>query len=188
MRAHAPARSWLQGTALALIALAVAACEKSADSRSGANPQDSSSATAKLATQPASTAPAQPQGPATQAAERAPVSTNKAAELPREYVAYYFHRTIRCPTCLSIESQSRDAINLLFPDRVSFHPVNIEEPGNEHFEKDFSLETQSLVLVEMTSEEVVRWKLLPKTWELVDDPLEFKKYVVREVATFVAAE
>ena len=64
-------------------------------------------------------------------------------------------------------------------------PVNIEEPGNEHFEQDFELTSQSLVLVEMDGARVARWKLLPKVWDLVDDPPGFQKYVVAAVAQFL---
>ncbi len=105
-------------------------------------------------------------------------------------IAYYFHRTMRCATCLSIEKQSREAIELAYGSelssgRLEWHAVNIEEPGNEHFEKDFELQTQSLVLVESISDRVARWKLLPKVWELVEDPYGFQEYVVSEVALFI---
>lgn len=106
------------------------------------------------------------------------------------FTAYYFHRTLRCATCLSIEKQAQAAIELAYDDDLSagtleWRAVNIEEPGNGHFEQDFELQTQSLVLVETTGERVTRWKLLPKVWELVEDPDGFQQYVVREVALFI---
>ncbi len=159
-------------------------CERAPST--GSNPKTPAAraepnATATTASAPATNV-AQVQEPST-ATQLA--STSQDASVPRGHVAYYFHRTIRCPTCLSIESQSQEAVNSVFAGRVSFRAVNIEEAGNEHFEKDFSLEAQSLVLVEMTTEQVLRWKLLPKTWGLVDEPLEFQKYVVSEVLEFV---
>jgi hypothetical protein len=97
---------------------------------------------------------------------------------------------MRCPTCLSIEKQSQEAIELTYggelsAGRLEWQSVNIEEPGNEHSEKDFNLERQSLVLVEMTADQVKRWKMLPRVWELVEDPYGFQEYVVTEVAVFL---
>jgi hypothetical protein len=121
----------------------------------------------------------------------APVSTTGPAIAgTSKVVAYYFHRTVRCPTCLSIEKQSREAIELTYGGELraatlEWHAVNIEEPGNEHFEKDFELQSQSLVLVEMAGKRVARWKLLPRVWELVEDPYGFQEYVVTEVAVFL---
>jgi hypothetical protein len=119
-----------------------------------------------------------------------PVSTSQATETSRKYIAYYFHRTIRCPTCLSIEKQSREAIELAFHSELGagalqWHAVNIEEPGNGHFERDFALDRQALVLVELEGEQVQRHKKLERVWELVDDPFGFQEYVVTEVALFL---
>ena len=119
-----------------------------------------------------------------------PASTSPATEAPAKFVAYYFHRTLRCQTCLAIEKQSGDAIESAYSGELSagtleWRPVNIEERGNEHFEQDFDLQTQSLVLVQMDGERVARWKLLPKVWDLVQDPYGFQDYVVVEVARFL---
>ena len=105
-------------------------------------------------------------------------------------VAYYFHRTMRCPACLSIEGPSREAIEIGYADelksgQLEWLAIDIETPGNEHFENDFELEFASLVLVEMVGEEIVRWKNLTRVWELVDDSLDFEQYVWTEVAEFL---
>ncbi|UCF32542.1 MAG: hypothetical protein JSV78_09415 [Phycisphaerales bacterium] len=107
-----------------------------------------------------------------------------------KFVAYYFHRTLRCPTCLAIEEQARNAVETgyleeLEAGKLEWHPVNIEEPGNEHFESDFELSTSSLVLVEMKGDEIVRWKNLEDVWELVHDGPAFQKYVWTELTTFL---
>jgi hypothetical protein len=146
---------------------------------------------------PGASRPTAPSGPArsTEADPPAAASQRAAASQPAEpahrFIAYYFHRTIRCPTCLSIEKQSREAIESayageLHEGRLKWHAINIEEPGNEHFALDFELQSQSLVLVEMKGAQVARWKLLPKVWELVEDPNGFQQYVVTEVAVFLA--
>jgi hypothetical protein len=105
-------------------------------------------------------------------------------------IAYYFHRTVRCHTCLAIEEEAHEAIENGFFDeleagRLEWRAVNIEEPGNEHFETDFGLESQSLVLVGVRGETVQRWEILPRVWELVEDPYGFQEYVWAEVMEFL---
>ncbi len=105
-------------------------------------------------------------------------------------IAYYFHRTMRCPTCLSIEKQAREAVEAAYPaeletGKLKWQAVNIEEAGNEHFELDFELSSSALVIVELHGDEVAAWKNLERVWELVEDPLGFQEYVWNELMEFV---
>lgn len=189
----APIRQVSSRTAALLFILLAAGCERSPTAGGGTSPPTQGGA---VEAKPMADAPVQA-APTTAAAwAEAPANTtqstaaSQASETPRKFIAYYFHRTIRCATCLSIERQSREAIELVYggelsAGRLEWHAVNIEEPGNERFEKDFELQTQSLVLVESASDRVTRWKLLPKVWELVEDPYGFQEYVVGEVALFL---
>lgn len=180
-------------TAVFILLAAVAGCERSPAASGGAAPprQDRAAGAPPAVDAPVQasrpTAAVQTEAPANTAQ---PVGTSPASETPRKFIAYYFHRTLRCQTCLSIEKQSRAAIELAYggelsAGRLEWHAVNIEAPGNEHFERDFELQTQSLVLVETTDGQTTRWKLLPKVWELVEDPYGFQEYVVAEVALFL---
>jgi hypothetical protein len=170
------------------------ACEKKPP---GAKPNAAEAMTASFensSTRPVATTP-EP-GPAESAGEATSATSQgafeaQAADPPRRVIVYYFHRTLRCPACLSIEEQSRQAVERFYADELSsglleWRSVNVEEAGNEHFEKDFSLERQSLILAEMVGDEVTRWRLLPKVWELLEDPEAFRDYVVSEVAIFLA--
>lgn len=152
--------------------------------------ESSRAAVPATAAAPQPPAAAQAEAPAAGVAADAAPDTEPAAAPPTHFTAYYFHRTLRCATCLSIERQSQAAIELAYDGDLSagtleWRAINIEEPGNEHFEQDFELQTQSLVLVESAGERVTRWKLLPRVWELVEDPDGFQQYVVREVALFI---
>jgi len=170
------------------------ACEKKL---SGAKPNGAEAMTASFessSARPVAAAPepgpAQPAGEATAAASPG-ASEARAAEPVRRVIVYYFHRTLRCPACLSIEEQSRQAVERFYADELSsglleWRSVNLEEAGNEHFEKDFNLERQSLILAEMAGDELTRSRLLPKVWELLEDPEAFTDYVVSEVAVFLA--
>ncbi len=105
-------------------------------------------------------------------------------------VAYYFHTTMRCVTCKMIEDLSRVALLTGFPDeikngRLEFKAVNIEEPANQHFLKDYQLITRSLVLVRFEGEKQEKWKTLERVWDLVDKKEEFEKYVKEETKNFL---
>jgi hypothetical protein len=116
-----------------------------------------------------------------------PAATGPA---PAEYVAYYFHRTARCVTCLKIEAQSHDAIFAGFgpalrEGRLLFIPTNVEVSGNEHFIKDYNLVSQALVLVKYDNGKVTAWRDLDRIWDLVGDDAEFTEYVQAEVGAFL---
>ncbi len=106
-------------------------------------------------------------------------------------IAYYFHRTQRCPTCLTIEEYAKQSIEEGFKDEladglIEYKPVNIEKPGNEHFEEDYNLTAQALVLVRLQDGKAADWRNLPKVWEVVEDYGAFTQYVESEVTRFVA--
>jgi hypothetical protein len=135
---------------------------------------------------PTSPAPAQPA-----VASQTP-GQNRASPPEQQVIAYYFHRTLRCATCLAIEKQSKEAVENhfkgeLLEGRLQWQAVNIELPANTHFEKDFQLQAQALVLVKMKQGKVASWKNLPKVWDLVDDPGKFDEYVRTELAAFLGS-
>ena len=107
-----------------------------------------------------------------------------------EVVAYYLHGNFRCRTCRTIESYSEEAIRGEFADelasgRLAWRVVNIEEPENKHFVKDFELVTKSLVLTEYEDGEVIRWENLKQVWQLVRDKEQFLDYVHSSTRKFL---
>lgn len=117
-----------------------------------------------------------------------PAATAKATN--EQVIAYYFHGTIRCETCLKIEKQAREAIERRFPvevaeKRLVFKPVNYDKPENAHFLKDCKLPCPSLVVVRHKAGKDGKWKLLDKTWEHVENPIKFNGYVEGETVKFL---
>ena len=105
-------------------------------------------------------------------------------------VAYYFHGNLRCKTCRTIEAYSEEAIRSEFADelassRLAWRVVNVEEPENKHFVKDFELVTKSLVLTEYEDGEVTRWENLKQVWQLVRDKEQFLDYVHSSTRKFL---
>ena len=102
---------------------------------------------------------------------------------------YYFHRTIRCPSCEKIEALARKAVEAGFADelaakRMNWRAVNIDEPQNKHFDEDYRLQMQSVVVSEVRDGKEVRWKNLGKVWDLLDDEAGFVQYVQDEIRAY----
>jgi len=115
---------------------------------------------------------------------------NKPPAEDFKVVTYYFHGTYRCPTCRKIEAYSHEAVQTSFGDalktgRLEWRALNVEEPANQHFIKDYKLYTRSLVLVSYQGEKQLKWKNLEKVWELVRDKEQFTRYVQDEVRAFM---
>jgi hypothetical protein len=105
-------------------------------------------------------------------------------------VAYYFHRTQRCQTCLTIEAYAQEALAEAFPQaletgRLEWRAVNVEDPANEHFIEDYQITSSSLVLVDTRDGVPEEWRTLQRVWELVGDELKFKVYVEAEAMVFL---
>jgi len=108
----------------------------------------------------------------------------------RKIVVYYFHRTMRCATCIKLEEYSDEAIKSGFDaqlknGKLEWKIVNIEDAGNEHYENDYKLYSQSLVLVELRNGKQQRWKNLEKIWELVSMKEVYLHYVQEEVKSYL---
>ena len=99
---------------------------------------------------------------------------------------FYFHRTFRCHTCLTIEALAEEALTegfevALAEERLSWHPLNLEEPENAHYESDFELEANALIVACVEGGEVVAWQNLERVWDFFDDPPKFHEYVRENV-------
>jgi len=117
-------------------------------------------------------------------------SAEQDQQTGHKLIAYYFHRTQRCPTCLSIEAYAEEALKDAFPQALTageleWYAVNVEEPANERFVEDYQLTSSELVLVDTENGEEKEWRNLTRVWELVDDELEFKAYVEAEARAFL---
>jgi hypothetical protein len=106
-------------------------------------------------------------------------------------IAYYFHGTVRCETCLKIEQQAREMIERQFKpelgaQRLVFKPLNYDLPENAHFFLDYKLPCPSLVLVRQKDGKDDQRTLLGDTWQLVEDPVKFNAYIEAEVNKFLS--
>ncbi len=121
----------------------------------------------------------------------APVATPAAATATPapsdQTLVYYFHGTARCATCRTIEAYAREAVTGAFAAdlearRIGWQALNVDEPANQHFVRDFQLYTRSVVVVDARNPK--RFKVLERVWELVRDKPAFQKYVEQEIRDF----
>lgn len=105
-------------------------------------------------------------------------------------IAYYFHRTQRCHTCLTMETYAEQALKDAFPDALEtgaleWRAVNVEEPKNEHFVKDYELYASALVIVDIENGQAKQSKELKQIWDLVGDEQKFKTFVRDEAQAYL---
>ncbi len=110
-----------------------------------------------------------------------------------KYIATYFLTNVRCPSCRTIERLSSETVRTEFSDQIEsgqlqWRTVNIDDEGNYHFVKDYKLYTKSVIISEEVMGKEVRWKNLPKVWELLGNEVKFRNYLKEEISTFMAAK
>jgi len=104
---------------------------------------------------------------------------------------YYFHATMRCPTCLAIEEQTRKTLDDNFADdlksgAVQLQVLNFEEKENKAAAEKFGIGWSSLILYVPES---------GKSVNLTEDafasarthPEEFREKLASEVKSLVAS-
>ena len=100
---------------------------------------------------------------------------------------YYFHATTRCATCKTIEAYAHETVASKFAAdlearRLEWQAVNVDEPANQHFVRDFQLYTRSVVVVD--AKDPKRFKVLDRVWQLAHDKAAFQEYVEQEIRAF----
>jgi hypothetical protein len=118
------------------------------------------------------------------------VAALSSAGPPRQVVATYFHNTVRCVTCRTIEQRARETIESAFAaelasGRLVWQVLNMEKKEYEHYATDYNLTSPSLVLALVEGDQVVRFAVLKDTWTLVHKKAEFEAYVVAETLAFL---
>jgi hypothetical protein len=117
------------------------------------------------------------------------VVTETATAEPKEtkapahqVVAIYFHRTVRCPTCKRIGAMAEEAVNKGFEKEVKaravvFRLVDFQDKKNAQLTNAYRVESPTLVVLNVFDGKTVCSTNLPKVWQLVGKPDEFRTYV-----------
>ena len=114
------------------------------------------------------------------------MSATTAGAMQRSHlVAYYLHATQRCVTCSTIESYAFEALNTYFSQQIEdglleLRSIDVQQPENVHYVRDYELEYQSLILALYRGEQRETWRNLAEVWQLVHDKEKFFLYVQSE--------
>ena len=105
-------------------------------------------------------------------------------------IAYYFHRTFRCPTCRAIEANAAQVIEKNFAqeladERLMWLPFNLDDPGGKELEKEFDVSISTLVIAKMKGDNNTEYKKLEKVWELLGDSDRFSQYIIEETKEYL---
>ena len=107
-------------------------------------------------------------------------------------MVYYFHGTMRCPTCKAIESQAHQTVQADFASQlesgaVIWKVLNYEEPEGTELGKEFEVQMPVVVLARINGRQIEDWKRLDEVWALVGDKPAFAGYIRNQVSHMLEA-
>ncbi|MBU2501289.1 hypothetical protein KJ682_08185 [bacterium] len=119
-------------------------------------------------------------------------ATPAPAEGRPQVVATYFHRTLRCQTCLQIEALARyDVTGVMASDvesgRLVWRSVDFEVEDDASNRERFGLDGPSLVITLEDGGKVLRWVRLDRVWEFSTDVAAFDEYVLGALEEYLTA-
>ncbi|OHB54821.1 MAG: hypothetical protein A2Y07_07200 [Planctomycetes bacterium GWF2_50_10] len=120
----------------------------------------------------------------------AAADVNAPAKQTKQIMVFYFHRTIRCPTCRTIEALSKEAVEKNFSkeikaDKLIWITANIDDPNYKALAQRYDVTGSALLIVDSVDGEDIRHKELKKVWDLVGDRKAFTAYVKKEIANYM---
>jgi hypothetical protein len=108
-------------------------------------------------------------------------------------VAYYFHRTQRCPTCKLVGSYVEECLTKGMAaeskdGRVVIQMIDFQDPKNKQYTDYYKIAGPALVICDVKNDKVAAWKPAPKAWSLVGNKDKLFQYVQGEVRAYLEAK
>jgi len=108
------------------------------------------------------------------------------APRPDRVVVYYFHRTLRCDTCLKFEAYTDEALHSRFAEeladgRLVWSVLNVDDESTAALVDAYNIFESSLVVSVVDAGEERSSEKLEAIWGLVGDKPSFLSYVQSEV-------
>ncbi len=118
------------------------------------------------------------------------VSFEKEVKPECQMMVYYFHRTVRCPTCLEIENLTQRTLQTNFYEIlkegiIEWHAINMEDASNQPFVERYRLTAPSLIFVRMKNGRQTQWKNLEGIWNNVEVPEYFFNFITTEIDNYL---
>lgn len=133
---------------------------------------------------------AEPQSPKPEAQPEAKSGETLPNTNTSKVLVYYFRTTARCQTCRKFEAYSNEALHNIFSEELAdgqleWKVINVDEPANEHFIKDYQLYSKSIVIVKMQDGKELKWENLDEIWKLVRNKDDFINYIQNQVRDYL---
>jgi hypothetical protein len=106
-------------------------------------------------------------------------------------IVYYFHPTIRCIACITVESIAAETIEKAFREqladgRLVWMRVNLDEQGGREYKKQFEVSGSALVIAKLDNGNNMQYKRLTKVWELLSQPQALSEYIKNEINEYLS--
>jgi len=104
--------------------------------------------------------------------------------------AIYFHNTLRCHTCRTIEETAKAVLEAEFSEefatgQMRWSTINMEQ--QQRYVEEYDLVKPTLILVRTVGEEQSDWVALDETWNSIRSELRFADYIENETRAFSEA-
>lgn len=113
-------------------------------------------------------------------------SAASEAPLANHVQVYYFHRTLRCDTCLKFEAYADEALRSHFAEELSdrrlvWSVLDLDDESSATLVDAYDIFESSLVVSAVEAGEERSWEKLEAIWGLVGDKPSFLSYIQSEV-------
>jgi hypothetical protein len=103
---------------------------------------------------------------------------------------HYFHPTIRCVSCLTLEAVSAETVQDSFgaeiaAGRLSWQVHDFELPKNATLVDSFAIEGSTLIIAESLGGAPSRWEAVDHAWCLLETPDSLRGYVAAVVRAYL---
>jgi hypothetical protein len=118
-------------------------------------------------------------------------SSIKQTDDNSKVVAYLFHSTHRCTSCNLIEDFTTKTLNEYFSSelqkkKLEFISIDVDQPQNRHYIKDYQLFTISLVIALYDGDKQEKWQNLDKVWDYLNDQEKFSQYIMTSIKSYLS--
>lgn len=105
-------------------------------------------------------------------------------------IAYYFHRTIRCIPCITVEAVAAETIEKAFHEqladgRLIWMRINLDDEGSRQYEQQFDVSGSTLVVAKVNERNEMQYKKLSKVWELLSKPHGLSEHIEDEIKGYL---
>lgn len=121
--------------------------------------------------------------PTVASAAAAPEVAQAVDRAARDAVLVYLcHGNRRCPTCLKIETSTKDVLERMFAEeirsgRVIIKEINYEQPGNRDMLTKYEIIAPTVIMVRLEDGKETTYRNIMEVWQTVDEPEAFQDVI-----------